>query len=181
MTTTTFVAAGIYALLGLVCLLLTLVTLPGNWLLVLLACCFQIWSLIWGTGAPPLFSWWTIAVGLALAVLGEVLETGMSAAGAAATGARGRGIWGAVIGSIVGALVGLVFFWFIPIVGSLLGAMAGAAGGAFVGELTYKDRKSHEAAYAAVGAAAGRAAGIMVKLGIGVAIWVLFVSAALWN
>ncbi|MFO0962742.1 MAG: DUF456 family protein [Phycisphaerales bacterium] len=180
MTTATIIAAILYGLLGAGCLLLTLITLPGNWLLVLMACGFQLWSVLATDGQQPLFSWWTIAAGLALALLGELAEVGMGAAGAAATGARQRGIWGAVIGSLLGALVGLVFV-FVPVIGSLLGALAGAAAGAFIGELTYKDRRTHEAAYAAVGAAAGRFAGILVKLSFGVAIWVLFVVAALWN
>ena len=185
MTPATILASILYAALGAGCLLLQLVTLPGNWLLVLLALVFQVWSIVATDGQHPLFSWWTIAAGTALALLAEFAELGMGAAGARMTGARARGMWGAVVGSLVGSLAGTALGCGVPvlgsIVGALAGALAGAALGAFVGELTYRDRRPHAAALAAVGAAAGRTAGIIVKVAFGVAIWATFVAAAMWD
>lgn len=180
MTVGTILASLLFAVLGAVCLLVQLILLPGNWLLVLLACIFQVWSLVATDGGAPLFSWWTIAAGLVLAFLGELAETAMGAAGAKATGARTRGMWGAIIGSVIGGIAGMVLFSFVPIIGSLLGGLGGAAAGAFLMELSYADRGPGRAAMAAVGAAVGRTAGLLMKLSIGVAIWVLFVVAALF-
>ena len=90
------------------------------------------------------------------------------------------GIWGAFIGSVIGGIAGMVLFSFVPIIGSLLGGLGGAAAGAFLMELSYADRGPGRAAMAAVGAAVGRTAGLLMKLSIGVAIWVLFVVAALF-
>lgn len=179
MTMSTLVLALAMAVLGGGCLLLTLLTLPGNWLIVLLAAGAQAWAMATGGSLP--YSGWTLAAIAALAVAGEVAETAMGAAGARAAGARGRGIWGAVIGSIAGAVAGTVFLAFIPLAGTLVGALAGAALGAFVGELTYGDRRAASLVVPAAGAAAGRFAGLVAKLGLGIAAWVLLVGGALWS
>ena len=160
------------------CLLLTLLTLPGNWLLLLVAVGSQGWAMIAGSEAP--YSGWTLGALVALAVLGEVAEAGMGAAGAKAGGARSRGTWGAVAGSLVGAVVGTVALAFLPVAGTLLGALAGAALGAVVGELTYGDRDAASVVKPATGAAIGRFAGILVKFAIGVVMWVVAVVAAAW-
>lgn len=158
---------------------LTLLTLPGNWLLLLVAVGAQAWAMFAGTPLP--YSPWTLAALVALAVAGEVAETVMGAAGAKAGGARGRGAWGAMIGSLVGALVGTVALAFLPLAGTLLGALAGAAVGAMAGELTYGDRGALDTVKPAVGAAVGRFAGILVKFAIGVLMWVVAVTAAAWD
>jgi hypothetical protein len=160
-------------------LFLTLLTLPGNWLLLLVAVGAQAWAMFAGTTLP--YSPWTLAALVALAVAAEVAETAMGAAGAKAGGARGRGAWGAMIGSIVGALVGTVALAFLPLAGTLLGALAGAAVGAMAGELTYGDRDALDTVKPAAGAAIGRFAGILVKFAIGVLMWVVAVTAAAWD
>lgn len=178
MTIDGLIAAALLGVLGGGCLVLTLLTLPGNWLLLLVAAVAQWWST--RVGGAGLFSWWTLGGAFVLCIVGEVLETAMSAAGASAGGARGRGAWGAIAGSLVGALVGTVLLAFIPLAGTLLGALAGAAIGAFVGELTYGDRPATALVKPAAGAAAGRMAGLAVKLGVGALLWTLLVGAALW-
>lgn len=160
-------------------LFLTLLTLPGNWLLVLVAVGAQAWAMVAGTTLP--YSPWTLAALVALAVAGEVAETAMGAAGAKAGGARGRGAWGAMIGSLVGALVGTVALAFLPLAGTLLGALGGAAVGAMAGELTYGDRGALDTVKPAAGAAIGRFAGILVKFAIGILMWVVAVTAAAWD
>ena len=168
----------VMAVLGGGCLLLTLVTLPGNWLIVLFAAALQGWALAFGHALP--YSGWTLGALFALALVGEFAEVWMSAAGAKAGGARSRGAWGAVLGSMAGALAGTVLLAFLPIAGALVGALMGAALGAFVGELTYGDRSAAALAVPAIAAAAGRFAGIIVKLAFGVAIWTVAVVGALW-
>jgi hypothetical protein len=166
------------ALLGGACLVLTLLTLPGNWLILLLAASAQGWAM--AADAPLPYSGWTLAALFAIALLGEFAETAMGAAGAKAAGARSRGAWGAVIGSFAGALLGTVLLAFIPLAGTLVGALIGAAAGAFVGELTYGDRRASSLVMPSAGAAAGRFAGILVKLAIGIVMWVIAVVGALW-
>ena len=178
MTMTSLLVAVAVGVLGGGCLLLTLLTLPGNWLLVLVAVGAQVWAMIAGGDLP--YSGWTLGALVALAVLGELAEAGMGAAGAKAGGARSRGAWGAVAGSLVGAMAGTVALAFVPVVGTLLGALGGAALGAVVGELTYGDRDAASVVRPATGAAIGRFAGILVKFAIGVVMWVVAVAAAAW-
>ena len=65
----------IVALAGIV---LTLLTLPGTWLMLLVALLCQLWR-------PEQFSWWTLGLALLLAVIAEIIEFFASA-----VGARGR-------------------------------------------------------------------------------------------
>ncbi|MFM8698707.1 MAG: DUF456 family protein, partial [Phycisphaerales bacterium] len=87
--------AAVIATAGGGCVLLTVLTLPGNWLLLAIAGVAQAWTM--HGGGAPLYSWWTLGAAAALAFGGEALEAGMGAAGASAAGARRRGTWGAVI------------------------------------------------------------------------------------
>ncbi len=168
----------VMAAIGGLCLLLTVVTLPGNWLMLLAAGIAQVWST--RDGGAGAYSGWTLGALAVLAVLGEVAETAMGAAGAKAGGARSRGAWGAVLGSLAGALVGTVVLAFVPIVGTLAGALIGAGLGAFVGELTYGDRRAGQLLAPAAGAAAGRVAGVIAKAAIGAVMWTVLVVGALW-
>src|SRR3990170_5292147 len=90
-------------LLILICVaawLTTLVTLPGNWIVVALAAGFA-WLFpqeVDGYG----IAWTTVGVAAGLALVGEVIEFAAGAAGAAKQGASRR----AVALSLVGALVG---------------------------------------------------------------------------
>ena len=176
MNGTTLTLALVMAVLGGASLVLTLMTLPGNWAILLLAASAQGWAM--AVGAPVPYSGWTLAALFAIAVLGEVAETAMGAAGAKAGGGRGRGAWGAVIGSFAGALAGTVLLAFIPLAGTLVGALIGAAIGAFAGELTYGDRRAASLVAPAAGAAVGRFAGILVKLAFGLVMWVIAVAGA---
>lgn len=178
MTGATVAWALAIAVLGGGCLLLTVLTLPGNWLLLAVAGGAQLLSM--QGGGTPLYGAWTLAGAFALAAAGEVLETAMGATGARLGGARRRGAWGAVIGSLAGALVGTVALAFLPLVGTLAGALIGAALGAFVGELTYRDRRPAALVLPAAGAAAGRLAGLIAKVAVGIALWTLLVVGALW-
>ena len=178
MTMESLVTAVVVGVLGGGSLFLTLMTLPGNWLLVLVAVGAQAWAMLAGAALP--YSAWTLVALVVLGLFGEFAETAMGAAGAKAGGARGRGAWGAVLGSLAGAMVGTVAIAFLPLAGTLLGALGGAALGAMVGELTYGDRRAIETVVPAAGAAIGRFAGILVKFAIGVLMWVVAVVAAAW-
>lgn len=134
---------------------LTLATLPGMWLALLVAVAGQ-WFV-----EPNLLSWWTIASAAVLVGLGEVVETVASAEGARRGGAGGKAMWASVAGSLVGALAGTILIP-VPIAGTVIGAVLGA-GLAAGGVEGMSGRGAMAASKAGVGAASGRLAGLIVK------------------
>lgn len=163
-----------FALLGLGCLILGLLGLPGNWLLVALALGMQM--LHHGS-----VGWGFLGAALALAIAGEVLETWASVAGLSAGGGSRRGMWGAIVGGLVGGIL-LTGLLPIPIVGTLVGAAAGAFLGALLGELTGPNgRPTGASLKAAAGAACGRVLGSFGKTILGVMIWTLLTVQVFWN
>jgi uncharacterized protein len=145
----------------------SLVTLPGNWFIVGFAALFA-WLIpaVAGRGV----SWTTVSVLLGLAVIGEVVEFGAGAAGAAKQGASKRGVAlsmvGAVIGSVLGLAAGVPILFVGPFVMALVGGAAGAFVGAYLGE-TWKGRSEDERTAAGRGAFAGRIWGTVGKLAVG--------------
>lgn len=116
------------------CWLLTLVTLPGNWLMAVAAGAYVFFV----PTDQRLFEWPVVGVLVGLAVLGEVIEMAAAAAGVAKVGGRRRSgvlaLFGSLGGAFVGALVGLPIPVIGPVVGVLLFAAAGALLGAMLGE-----------------------------------------------
>lgn len=110
--------------------LLTLVSLPGNWLIVGAAALYA-WATPDGTRWD--LSWQLVGVLAVLAVVGEVIEAVASAAGVRKHGGSRRGALLSIVGSLVGAIVGTGAVP-IPVVGTLLGACVGAMLGAVLGE-----------------------------------------------
>jgi uncharacterized protein YqgC (DUF456 family) len=116
----------------------------------------------------------TIAIVLALALLGEVIESWLGFRFAKRYGGSSRSGWGALIGGIAGAIVGVP----IPVVGSVIGAFLGSFAGAALFELSYS-RRMGVAVGAGWGAVLGRAAAAAMKIGLGVVIGVLGLVAVL--
>jgi len=147
--------------------LTTLVTLPGNWLIVGLAALFA-WLI--PVDAHRGITWMSVAVLFGFAVLGEIVEFGAGAAGAAKQGASKRGVALSMIGAVAGSVLGLTVGTSVPVLGSfvlaLLGGAVGAFAGAYLGE-TWKGRPSEDRVAAGRGAFAGRIWGTMGKLAIG--------------
>ncbi|HVT27579.1 MAG TPA: DUF456 domain-containing protein [Lacipirellulaceae bacterium] len=153
--------------------LLTLVTLPGNWIIVVFAALFA-WLLPNGAGRG--ISWTTVAVLLGLAMLGELVEFAASAAGAAKKGASKRGVAISMIGAIVGSAIGLTIGTPIPILGSFVMAILGGAVGAFIGAYVgeaWKGRAHEQRLAAGRGAFAGRVWGTVGKLAVGAVMLVI--------
>jgi uncharacterized protein YqgC (DUF456 family) len=147
--------------------LLTLFTLPGNWLIVAAAAVFA-WLLPEDAGRG--IGWTTVAVLAGLALLGEIVEFGAGAAGAAKQGASRRAIGLSIIGAMVGSILGLTIGLPIPILGSFVMAVLGGAAGAFVGAYlgeTWKGRSEVDRMAAGRGAFAGRLWGTAGKLAVG--------------
>ena len=122
-------------LLVLLCIgawLLTLLTVPGNWIVVGLAAGFA-W--LFPAAAGRGITWTTVAVLVGVAVVGEVIEFGAGAAGAAKQGASRRAVGLSIVGAAVGSILGLAVGTPVPVVGSFVMAVLGGAGGAFVGGL----------------------------------------------
>jgi uncharacterized protein YqgC (DUF456 family) len=145
----------------------TLVTAPGNWFIAGFAALFA-W-LIPVSGGHGV-SWTTVAVLLGLAVLGEIVEFGAGAAGAARQGASKRGVAlsmvGAVVGSVLGLLAGSPILVLGPFIMALVGGAAGAFFGAYIGE-SWKGRPEETRIAVGRGAFAGRIWGTVAKLAVG--------------
>ncbi len=151
-------------IVAIVSLGLSVIGLPGSWILV-------------GTGAVMAFylnadrtsamHLWTFLAITAVAAFGELLEFIAGAAGVSKLGGSRRSAALAIVGSIVGAIMGLFIGTPVPVVGSIVVSLllggVGAFAGAVLGE-RWKGRSWDEAF--AIGKAAfwGRLLGTMGKL-----------------
>ena len=157
---------------------LSIIGLPGNWLIVLAA---GIYAFLVPDQSQSLVWWLTLGVLLLLAVLGEVVEMLAAAVGVRKHGGSRRSavlsFLGAITGAIIGAFVGLP----IPVVGSILAALlfasAGALLGAFLGE-QWKGRTIDESLKVGHAAFWGRLAGTASKMALG-CVMVAIVAVAL--
>jgi len=169
-----YLVAGVLVIVNGVWLILTLLMLPGNWLMV---------------GTAGLVAWWyrdaemislpVLIVAGALAVAGEVVEFAASGIAARKTGASRWGGFGSLLGAVVGLVIGTAAIP-IPILGSLLGACGGAILGALALEIA-TGRKMHRAIKPSLAAGAGRLAGTIIKFAIGLVIWTTIAVAAFWG
>lgn len=164
----TYVAATIVLIGALTGVVLTILTLPGIWLMIGVAGACAIWR-------PEMFSIWTLVAVIVLGLIAELIEFVASAAGSKRVGGTRAGAWMSVLGGLVGAIVGTPFF---PVVGTIVGAVAGAGLGAFIGERGIARRGWRESAVSAGGAATGRAVALVAKAGIAVAIAIILSVAA---
>lgn len=145
-------------------------SLPGNWIMLLLALFYG-----WGEGFRAMRPW-VLATGFVLFAAAEVAEHLCGYLGARTFGgSRWSGLF-ALAGAIAGALLGAGF-------GYGLGAIPGTVLGAFLGALAsefYRQRHAGRAAMAGLGAALGRAVGLGAKLGSGGAFLALAAVRVLW-
>jgi hypothetical protein len=105
-----------------------LIGLPGHWLIVAATAVYA-WLASGGGGVR----WAAVAVVTGLAVFGELVELGASAAGVKRVGGSRRGIVLALVGSVIGAMTGLFVGVPIPVIGSVVAALLLAALGALIG------------------------------------------------
>jgi uncharacterized protein len=147
--------------------LTTLLTVPGNWIVVGLAAGFA-W--LFPAAAGRGISWTTVFVLIGVATIGEIIEFAAGAAGAAKQGASRRAVGLSIVGAMVGSIVGLAIGMPVPVLGSfvmaLLGGAAGAFAGAYLGE-SWKGRSDEERVAAGKGAFVGRLWGTVGKLAAG--------------
>src|SRR6266852_5828443 len=88
--------------------------LPGLWVMIL-----GLLGYGWFTDFQTV-GLWTATLVIALALLGEVIETWLGFRFARKYGASKRAAWGALIGGLVGAVVGVP----VPVIGSVISVIA---------------------------------------------------------
>jgi uncharacterized protein YqgC (DUF456 family) len=144
--------------------------LPGIWLMVLVAAIIE-----WLQPGEYMFSQWSLYVSAGLALLAEVLEFMLGAAGARQAGGSKRGAALAIVGGVIGAVLGTALP--IPVLGTLIGACAGAFAGSLLGD-RLAGRPMDQSVEAGRGAAIGRFWGTTSKMIIGAIVFVLLAVSA---
>ena len=151
------------ALLSVLGVLLTVVRLPGTWLILIAALVYS-WHFDWSR--PP----WPFLVVLAvLAVVGEIVEFFSSAVTARRVGASGRTALCATVGGVVGMFV---FSVPLPVIGTIIGGLLGCFVGAVIAEVTVRRDPVHGAKvglFAALGQILGMIGKMMIALVMAVA------------
>lgn len=165
-----YIYAVVLTLLNLVFWFGIMFNLPGTWLMILFPALLEWWK-----PGHFMFSWTVLCVAAGFAVLGEVIEFILGAAGSRQAGGSKRGAALAIIGSIVGGIVGTALP--VPIVGTLIGACLGAFAGSLIGDLSV-GRPLPQSVAAGRGAAVGRFWGSVAKQAVGAIIVVILAIAA---
>lgn len=170
-----YICAGCFAVLGMACVVVTPLGLPGTWIMI---------GVAGATDAVVMWLWPALHMpfgvsALVIAVLagtaGEIVEFLAGALGAKAGGASRKGAVGSMIGSIVGLIIGTVLIP-IPLAGSAIGAIAGAIVGAIAGEKMH-GREMKNSLKPAAGAAIGRILGALSKAPFALVAW----SVLMWD
>ena len=161
------------------CWLLTLLGMPGNWLMVAAA---AVYACLVPAQSPVALGWKTVAALLVLAALGEIVELLAGAMGVAKAGGSRRGALMALAGSIIGAIVGIFVGVPIPLIGSIVAVVLfaglGAMAGAILGE-TWAGRDADTTWRIARLAFWGRLAGTLGKVILGAVMIAVVVAAML--
>jgi uncharacterized protein len=172
----------LFALLLLTILLagwaLTLLGMPGNWLMVAATAMYAYFV---PADSLAAISWQTVIIVLVLAGLGEIIEFLAGAAGTATVGGTKRGAALALVGSVCGGLLGVLIGVPIPLVGPIFAALLfaglGAMAGAMLGE-TWAGKNVDTSWRVGKAAFWGRLAGTLGKILVG-AVMIAVVLAAL--
>jgi len=158
--------------------LLTLLGLPGNWLIVAATAAH---AYLVPAGSSTAIGWKVVVALLVLATLGEIVELLAGAAGTTRAGGSKRGALLALVGSVVGGLVGICIGLPIPLVGPIVAAVLfaglGAMAGAILGE-SWAGQNLRESWQIGRSAFWGRLAGTLAKITIG-AVMIVIVMVTL--
>lgn len=161
-----------YAILLLLCLggiFITLLGLPGLWVMVVSALLYA-----WYTHFAYV-GWWTLVSLALIAAVAEVIEFVAGSAGAKKAGGSRRAAWGALIGGILGAILLTIP---VPVIGTTIGLCIGVFVGALMGEITLRDDAAHSIRVG-IAATKARIYAIIVKLLFSVAMLALVAIKAL--
>jgi uncharacterized protein len=147
--------------------LLTLLGMPGNWLIVAAA---AVYALIVPADSSLAISGWAVLILAGLALGGELIELTAGALGVAKAGGSRRSAVLALLGSVIGGFGGLFVGLPLPVVGpplaALLFASLGAMAGAMLGE-SWKGRGLDQSVEVGKAAFWGRLLGTLAKTLIG--------------
>src|SRR4051812_37786406 len=126
-----------YGILLLVCLggiFITLMGLPGLWVMVAAGLIYG-----WYTGFQYVGVWTLVSLGV-IAGVAELIEFLAGSAGAKKAGGSRSAAWGALIGGLLGALLLTIP---VPIIGTTIGLCIGVFAGALIGEMSVRDDAAH--------------------------------------
>ena len=158
--------------------LLTLLGMPGNWLIVSAA---ALYALVVPGESRLAIGWPAVALLAGLAILGEIAELVAGALGVSKAGGSRRSAALALVGSLIGGISGLAVGVPVPVIGSLVAAVLfaalGALAGAMIGE-SWKGRDLDQSLRVGKAAFWGRVLGTLAKTLIG-AVMVVVALAAL--
>ena len=160
-----------------ICWVLTLLGLPGNWLMVAITAAY---SYLIPSDQRTAIGWQVIVALLVLAIAGELVELLAGGAAVAKLGGKRRSVVLALIGSLAGGIVGLVLGLPIPLVGSVVASLLFASLGAFIGAVIGEMHSGRDVAGSwQVGQAAfrGRLLGTLAKSLIGLVMILVAVGA----
>ncbi len=173
-----FFWASLLVVILLVGWVLTLLGMPGNWLIVAAVVGYV---LLVPEQSPVAIGWGVVVALAVLAVVGELLEFLAGALGATKAGASKRGAVLALAGSVAGGIAGLFIGVPVPIVGPIIAAVLFAGLGAFAGAVLgerWKGRGFDESWQIGKAAFWGRLLGTLAKTVVG-AVMVGIAAAAL--
>ena len=180
MTTFAIIIATILFILAAVTAwLVTIVGMPGTWIMLGLAVLFHF---LIPDASRAAIGWPALITMAVLAGLGELLEFLASAMGVAKAGGSRRGAVLALAGSFIGAIIGAFIGIPIPFIGPLVAVVffsgLGALAGAFVGEFSHGKQMQQSFQ---IGRAAfwGRILGTLSKAFVGSIMLAIAVSAVL--
>ncbi|HOF41115.1 MAG TPA: DUF456 domain-containing protein [Candidatus Hydrogenedentes bacterium] len=148
-------------------IVLDLMGLFGNWVILGAA------AIAWIVTGFEHFGFLALGVMSALALLGELIESGAAGLGASQCGGSRGSIIAALIGCVAGAAVGTPLF---PVVGTVAGACLGAFIGAALHEYLNMERTAGQSMRVGAGAAMGRLFGLLAKTLVG---FIMLLVAAL--
>ena len=162
--------------------ILTLFSLPGNWVIVISSALFA-WLVPATEDSGIGMRWTAVAVLLLLAIVGEIIEFAAGALGASRAGGSKRGAVLAIIGSMIGAIAGGIVGLPIPVIGSVVAAILFASCGALIGAILgekWKGRDMAQALEVGQGAFWGRLLGTLAKTTIASVMAVTAIVAAIF-
>jgi len=155
-----YLGVGVFVVVLLAGVILTLLGLPGTILIVVDA---LIYSAATGWRIP----WWALATLLGLSVIAEISDNLVSALGVKRYGGTTKGMVWALFGGIVGALaLGAVLGPPLGLIGAVVAPILGGIIGGFGGAYWYERRQGRsqeEARRAGFGAMLGRVMGTVLK------------------
>ena len=151
-------------------LAITVMTLPGLWLMLASAAVYALIT------RGVYIGWSTLLILLILAAVAELIEILSSGAGAKRAGSGKAGLVGAVVGGILGGI--FLSLIPIPILSTLVGVCVGTFLGAMIGEFAAGKKITHSA-LVGVSAAKGRLIGTLIKIGVGCVMLLIAMGAGL--